>query len=303
MVKETTVCIPTENEFADGVVLMHKKLYDAHNNAYNMASMCIPDIKRTNTIKLYVNFKNVQPENGIKGTFMFNDIVFRFLTVSFDYAMLFPVIPVNGDRNVIAEGISFDEILKYLNSEKEYILTFSRLRRNLCGTNILYSSQIELCSDSRIKDDISVPYQTDWGIEKLRVLDIPENLKLEKYDFVPGEFYPPLMTNEKIDCVLSVSQSNEQLGSIIWVYRWFPIGRQKKMQNMPIPNAWGDVFFSLGMVHNRQGEKLCKFMKDNNSNILFGEMKNNKIKIIGGVDIFLKKDIFYPKSFSNIDIL
>ena len=72
---------------------------------------------------------------------------------------------------------------------------------------------------------------------------------------------------------------------------------------MPIPNAWGDVFFSLGMVHNRQGEKLCKFMKDNNSNILFGEMKNNKIKIIGGVDIFLKKDIFYPKSFSNIDIL
>lgn len=63
-----------------------------------------------------------------------------------------------------------------------------------------------------------------------------------------------------------------------------------------------DVFFELGYISKDENAKLHEFMVENESRILFGKIKDNKITIIGGLNIFSENDFSYPLCIANIPL-
>lgn len=63
-----------------------------------------------------------------------------------------------------------------------------------------------------------------------------------------------------------------------------------------------DVFFELGYISKDENAKLHEFMVENDSRILFGKIKENKIAIIGGLNIFSENDFSYPLCIANIPL-
>lgn len=63
-----------------------------------------------------------------------------------------------------------------------------------------------------------------------------------------------------------------------------------------------DVFFELGYISKDENAKLHEFIVENDSRILFGKIKENKIAIIGGLNIFSENDFSYPLCIANIPL-
>lgn len=64
-----------------------------------------------------------------------------------------------------------------------------------------------------------------------------------------------------------------------------------------------DVFFELGYISKDENTKLHNFMVENESRILFGKIKENKITISGGLNIFLENEFNYPLCIANIPLI
>ena len=62
------------------------------------------------------------------------------------------------------------------------------------------------------------------------------------------------------------------------------------------------MFFELGYISKDENAKLHEFMVENESRILFGKIKENKIAIIGGVNIFSEYEFSYPLCIANIPL-
>ncbi|MDE6084514.1 MAG: hypothetical protein K2G11_08485 [Muribaculaceae bacterium] len=64
----------------------------------------------------------------------------------------------------------------------------------------------------------------------------------------------------------------------------------------------GHCFFELGYISRNENEALHKYMIDNDSRLLFGIVKSDKISLMGGVEIFWSNDFDFPLSLSKINI-
>ena len=106
-----------------------------------------------------------------------------------------------------------------------------------------------------------------------------------------------------MNCVLFAEIDNKHDRNAIKVLRWFPEKRRYNGEKSQHLYFKGDYFFELGYVSREENEELHKFMVEEKSRILFGEINNDKIKIIGGIKMFLTNNIKYPKSLYSIKII
>lgn len=296
---------------------------------------------------LLVNLDENQPENAFKGYFVFANTVFRFLTVTIDYALLL--------STKDWKGLSFSDIINLKAKFSQFCLSFTLS----CNTPInLQNDQplfrVKANAIRRIRDDIGLPFTTFDNIHSLKVVDIPKELADIQYTLVGKSHYSPYATNTEAYCAIYAETDNKYDKHAIKILRWFPQQRTKILQQCKdvalakqkcqrinhslvkytdlclegsgkIPTDdetikhykedlkkvdeiiakernCCDVFFELGYISKDENAKLHEFMVENDSRILFGKIKENKIAIIGGLNIFSENDFSYPLCIANIPL-
>lgn len=320
--------------YVDGVVELHKQFYKACLDALKIASEVTPiptkqveHIRATRRFCIYVDPQDTQPENGIKGYFMFGKKIYRFLNISFDYALLYPV--RNHRRDSFKKNIipSLSELHRM---PSPYIIYFSAIKyRNITDSRteeipeneVYFKSQIrkldndclllpvtETIFSTNFIDDIGKPFYKFSDINCLSSCDVPNELLNTKYSLVGKQFYAPRTTKEPFYCVLYAETENEYDPNAIKVLRWFPgkkgteIDKELGTGNSLDQGVGSDYFFELGHISRQENFDLHQFMVDNSSQLLFAKCEEDKISIIGGIKDFETNDFKYPICLYNIPI-
>lgn len=318
--------------YVDGIVELHKQFYKACLDALKLASEITPipteeveRIRSTRRFCIYVDSTDLQTENTIKGYFMFGKKIYRFLNITFDYALLYPV------RNHRRDGFKKNMIppLEELyHMTTPYIIYFSAIKyRNLTDSRteeipeneVYFKSQIRESSNNCLLlpvserlfstnyiDDIGKPFHKFPDISHLSLCDVPQELLDAKYSLVGKQFYAPRTTKEPFFCVLYAETENEYDPNAIKVLRWFP-GKKgteiDKELGLGNPKDQGsDYFFELGHISRQENFSLHQFMVDNDSQLLFAKCEDDKISIIGGIKDFQTNDYKYPLCLYNIPV-
>lgn len=300
---------PKNHEYVDGVVKLHELLSSAYQEAYEIAKKCVPNLseKSYRVLNIFVDFSEEQPENALKGYFVFDNILFRFLTITFDYALLFPV----NDHAILdsyrgRRGIAFSEIENMIKNKSHYCFIFRPFHGDE-GTPKLfrYIGAYSLEKDSiffPIKDEVGCPFTSLEKIEELCLIDVPQRFSSVQYTLVGKQYYAPYSTDKESYCVLYAEKENEHDCNAIRVLRWFPVSRQCALDAIFKDINWGDIFYELGYISRHENAELHSFMLSSNSPLLFAKKNGDKISIIGGVKIFFSYDFSYPACLLKIPV-
>ena len=299
---------PLNHTYVDGVVKLHELLSSASQEAYEIAKKCIPNLsdrfERSKVVNVFVDFSKEQPDNALKGYFVFDNILFRFLTITLDYALLFPVNDHAAFDNIKNKGYTFSDIEKMKRDRTPLCFSFGYLPADQ-GTPKLFR-RIHTVQSSfspiPISDEIGCPFTTFKDIEELRLIDIPQRFSSIQYTMVGKQHYAPYSTNKESYCVLYAMKDNEYDDNAIKVLRWFPVTRQSALDATFEDVNWGDVFFELGYISRQENAELHSFMLSNHSPLLFGKRVNDKISVIGGLKIFFTNDFNYPACLFKIPV-
>lgn len=301
--------------YVDGVVKLHELLSSTSQEAYYIAQQCVPglsdNIDCNETITVFVDFKEEQPENALKGYFVFDRILFRFLTITFDYALLFPIKDHDTFDKFTNTGISLSDIEKMKRARRPLCISFSTFPADR-GTPKLFRKiqalpltgyEGDLAGTSPIIDEVGLPFTAIEEIKELRLIDIPQHLSSVQYTLVGKQYYAPYTTDKESYCVLFAMQYNEHDCNAIKVLRWFPISRQCALDSKLDEEVnWGDIFYELGYISRYENAELHSFMLSENTPLLFAKKLDNKISIIGGVKIFFDNDFGYPTCLLKIPV-
>lgn len=302
----------TNHEYVDGVVKLHELLSSSCQEAYEIAKKCVPNLpdRQSKGVNVYVDFREEQPENALKGYFVFGRILFRFLTITFDYALLFPANDHVAFDSFKSTGICFSEIEDMKRKKTPICFIFRTLPTDL-GTPKLYRTikgypltkkeGILTCKFYPI-DEIGCPYTSFDEIEELHLIDVPQNLSSVQYTLVGKDYYAPYSTDKEAFCVLYAMKYNEFDCNAIKVLRWFPVSRQCVLDATHEDVNWGDIFYELGYISRHENAELHSFMLSNKSPLLFAKKLGDKISIIGGAKIFFSNDFSYPACLLKIPV-
>ena len=299
----------TNHEYVDGVVKLHELLSSSCQEAYGIAKKCVPNLseKSCRVIKIFVDFSEEQPDNALKGYFVFDKILFRFLTITFDYALLFPANDHVRFDSYRSKGITFSEIENMIKAKSPYCFNFSPFYGDE-GTPKLFRSIIAYSlteTDSifyPIKDEVGYPFTSLEKIEELCLIDVPQRFSSVQYTLVGKQYYAPYSTDKESYCVLYAEKDNEQDCNAIKVLRWFPVSRQCVLDATFEDVNWGDIFYELGYISRHENAELHSFMLSNKSPLLFAKKLGDKISIIGGAKIFFSNDFSYPACLLKIPV-
>lgn len=305
-------------EFVDGVLELHEQLNSTFESAASIAAKTgiisvdeaksIVDRKR---FQIFVNPNEPQPENGFRGYFKFKNLICRFLDISLDYALLFPIRDHRWSAtDVCSGGITYSEIQELIKNREPFIIQFIRIEEIRLGSGKQIPESIHLYrailgkktfSDLRI-DEVGNPYYEFLDINQLDVADFPAEINHE-YTLTGKNFYAPLTTDNTCYCVLFAQLDNEYDDKAIKVLRWFPAKKGCEAdQLLGIESDGGDIFFEMGYISRHENATLHSFMVEHNSRLLFGTKTGDKITIDGGIKIFQTNDLKYPVCLYKIKI-
>ena len=301
---------PNNHDYVDGVVKLHELLSSACQEAYGIAKKCVPNLseKSCRVLNIFVDFGEEQPDNALKGYFVFDKILFRFLTITFDYALLFPANDHVMFDSYRSKGITFSEIENMIKAKSPYCFSFSPFHGDE-GTPKLfrfikaYSLTEKDSIFYPIKDEIGCPFTSLEKIEELCLIDVPQRFSSVQYTLVGKQYYAPYSTDKESYCVLYAEKDNEHDCNAIKVLRWFPVSRQCALDAGFFEEVnWGDVFYELGYISRHENAELHSFMLSNKSPLLFAKKLGDKISIIGGAKIFFSNDFSYPACLLKIPV-
>lgn len=294
--------------YVDGVIELHKQLFEVYAQAMSICNDILGNSRNLNCkipsiIKLFVDFNEVQPNNGIKGYFMKGNRILRFLPIELDKAALFPVHDHNGQTG---DGLSIIEIDQHIRNKEAGIIKFIPI--NNFFSNRIYNISFLPMSDIECEvypaklDDIGKVFSNFADLETLSFKDIPLKFLEIKYTLVGKQDYAPFTTSKQIDCVLFAEVDNQHDLKAIKVLRWLP---KRKIENSLFEELrikGGDVFFELGYISLDQNKELHEFMVSNDSRLLFGVCQKEEISIVGGIRIFQLNNFKYPKCLYRIKL-
>lgn len=283
--------------YVDGIKELHKQLQKAHQSAKKISDSLIG---KSNSFAIFIDFSEKQPDNKLKGYFIFNRIILRFLPVTFEIALLFPI--TDHGQGKILKGISYKEIVEKKKNGKPVMIYFRNtdIKEFLPAISI---RDLDLSGESSCfkLDDLGKPVYEFPDIDCISIIDIPDHLLKKDYTLVGKQYYAPYSIDKDIHCVLFAEIGNIYDSQAIKVLRWLPVRKEAVIdQLLGLEDNGGDVFFELGYISRQENSELYTFMTENNSRILFGQISNNKITLLGGVKIFLSNDFKYPKCLYNI---
>lgn len=231
---------PATAEYIDGIKKLHAQLDSVCKNAYQMSKKYILLPKATSNMvlkrhvfKIFVDFAEEQPENAIRGYFVFGRNVIRFASIVLDYAVLFPVCDHSGwDNKENRKGISYAEILELKRNKNKVFISFSPKEDSRINEP-LYVAEYRICAGTlALFDDIGKPFVAFDGVKSLKVCNMPEQLTNKKYTLVGKQYYAPYSTKKEIYCVLFAQTNNEYDENAIKVLRWFPKSRAEAVDEM-----------------------------------------------------------------------
>lgn len=340
--------------YVDGVKELQKKFLEAANCAIEISVKHIEKSEKfvegytnkevgkiiNNPYELFIDFCEEQPENALKGYFVLEHKIHRFLIFTIDIALLFPQTNHYNFTNESHNGLCYSEIENLRNRQAKIIIQFyfglddkknlvCRKRTiDFCQRRALHTLK-RMGYIYELYDDIGEPFTIPKEVDKLKIIDFPTHLK-KTYNMV-ATFAP--YTQKECYCAL-FAEDNEA----IKVLRWFPKNRAEVIKKRNI-ELWykmvaehlntidyegkdkyvkineqckkefgleefaGDTFFELGCVNDINVKELYDFMIKNNSRILFAKIEDLEINILGGVKLFIESEFSYPLCLSNIEIL
>ena len=225
--------IRVEPEYIDGIKELHTQLDFACKDAYQMSKKYILFSKATSDMvlnqhifKIFVDFSEEQPENAVKGYFVFGHNIIRFASVVLDYAVLFPVCNHSGgDDKENREGITYAEILEMKRNRNKVFIKFSPKEDSRIKEPLYVAEyRIHTRASARL-DDIGKPFIVFDDVKSLKICNIPEQLTTNKYTLAGKQYYAPYSTSKEMYCALFAQTNNEYDENAIKVLRWFPISR------------------------------------------------------------------------------
>ena len=257
------ITLKNNHEYVDGVVKLHQLLSSACQEAYGIAKKCIPNLSDNSCklISIFVDFSEEQPDNALKGYFVFDKILFRFLTITFDYALLFPANDHVMFDSYRSKGITFSEIENMIKAKSPYCFIFSPCHGDE-GTPKLfrfiraYSLTEKDSIFYPIKDEVGCPFTSLEKIEELCLIDVPQRFSSVQYTLVGKQYYAPYSTDKESYCVLYAEKDNEHDCNAIKVLRWFPVSRQCALDAIFEDINWGDIFYELGYISRHENLQL-----------------------------------------------
>lgn len=224
---------PATAEYIDGIKKLHALLDSACKEAYQMSKKYIllsnttsNMVLKRHVFKIFVDFAEEQPENAVRGYFVFGRNIIRFASIVLDYAVLFPVCDHSGwDNKENRKGISYAEIIELKRNKKKVFISFSP-KEDSRISEPLYVAEYRICAGTlALFDDIGKPFSAFDDVESLKICDMPEQLTNNKYTLVGKQYYAPYSTKKEIYCVLFAQINNEYDENAIKVLRWFPKNR------------------------------------------------------------------------------
>ena len=304
---------PNNHDYVDGVVKLHELLSSACLEAFGIAKKCVPNLpdRQGKVVNVFVDFREEQPENALKGYFVFDRILFRFLTITFDYALLFPTNDHVAFDSYTSTGLRFSEIEDMKRKKKPICFIFRtlpvdqgtpKLFRTIKACPLTEKEGILTGTFNPIRDEIGCPYTSFEEIEELHLIDVPQRFSSVQYTLVGKQYYAPYSTDKESYCVLYAEKDNEQDCNAIKVLRWFPVSRQCAFDAILEDINWGDIFYELGYISRHENAELHSFMLSNKSPLLFAKKLGDKISIIGGAKIFFSNDFSYPTCLLKIPV-
>lgn len=300
--------------YIDGVIQLHQQLYTSYQKAYEVAKKCVPNIRdgfeRIQTIQIFVDFNKEQPENALKGFFVFAGTVFRFLTITFDIALLFRANAHNNENP--SAGLTYLDVEKMRSNRLPICFSFCyiigddsspKMFRRIRAVSVIEDSPLYPHGKfNPIRDDIGLPFYSFEDIQELQLKKLPQRFCSVEYTLKGKDYYAPYSITEEAYCVLYAQTNNEYDSNAIKVCRWFPIDKQTGCDIVLEDRNWGDCFFEWGYISREENEELHTFMMQNNSRMLFGKIKEDKITLLGGVDYFVRHDFHYPICLHKIPV-
>lgn len=295
--------------YVDGVEKLHMQLYESYKKAIHISNLTIgiPIPQQEEIFSIFVDTSEEQPVNKLNGYFMFSNIIHRFLPVTFDIALLFPV-SNHGTGNInCLKGISYKEIMEWKGSRKLVRISFGVIHDE---TDKIFHRILPAVMDAQSPylvnkiDDIGLPVYNFPDISCIKIIDIPNKFIERTYTLVGQQYYAPYTKGKESYCVLFAELDNKYDNKAIKVLRWLPVKKKAEIDQLLglAPNG-GDIFFEMGYVSRQENADLHTFMTDNNSRLLFAKCNAGQITILGGVKIFQDNDFKYPKCLYNIRLI
>lgn len=291
-------------QFIDGVMELHLQLHNAYKKALDLHNIFLGNSEqdnKTGNIYILVDFNENQDVEKIKGYFVFNHTICRFLPLEFDTALLFPVRNHGGGNIVTRSGITYGQIKEFRKERKTIIIRFSPIE--FPDAPLYSTGKIEVDSillKDRL-DDIGDIVSNFSDIESLSLVDIPNIYLSRKYTIVGTQHYAPYTTTKDKYCVLFAENDNMYDVNAIKALRWIPTKKELLVEkDLGRVHYGGDVFFMLGYISKNENVELHSFMIENKCRLLFGKIEGNQIAIIGGIKMFQTNRIKYPKCLYNI---
>lgn len=220
-------------KYIDGIYQLHAKLYKFFMDAKRIASMVLP--KNTDEAdkcyRIYINHSLCDSFSNIKGYYIYDNFICRFLPISIEPAALFPVRAINyrnnDEYNTI--GLTSDNVLGL--SIYDSILNFSQKKFHY--PYYLFNCELESLQFSRSElnnklDDVGLPFLNFSDINKLKQIIIPQPIKESTYRLKGTKDNAPFSKlNALCYCVLYAELNN----NAIKVLRWFPSKRDDAIKN------------------------------------------------------------------------
>lgn len=283
--------------YIDGVKKLIAQFHDAYQRAKELSESLVG---KSNHCTIMVDFSEKHPDNKIKGYFVFNRTILRFLPIIFDIALLFPM--KDHRSNKVLKGILYKEIIEKKRNGKPVIIHFRNTSiKEFLPIISIRDLEVLVKSNSFKLDDLGNPVYEFPDIDCISIIDIPNNFLKRNYTLVGKQYYAPYSIDNEVYCVLFAEIDNIYDSHAIKVLRWLPAKKGVEIdQLIGLAPDGGDVFFEMGYISRQENSELHTFMSENDSRILFGKIKDSQITLLGGVKIFLSNEFKYPKCLYNI---
>ena len=284
--------------YVDGILKLHSQFKTAFLNFLNFFEFsCMPQIYLSKEVLILVDFGESQPENQLKGYLINQGVLYRFLNVTFDYALLFPVYDHYLNKQVTT-GISFNEIQSFFRTREKIIFRFN-------VTEVSYKKEFFNCTifnhtetlDNFIIEELGSPYADFSSIDFLNLIDIPSNLYVS-YSFVSNNYLSLNNTNDCF-CVLYAQDCQRNSPFVIKVLRWFPISNDHFL--LGSKNLSNDIFYEMGFIRV-EDNNLFDFMMNNNCRLIFARKIGLSIQLLGGIKYLINSGYYFPKCLNKIDV-